>query len=181
MTSELVIKLKAQKPVPRAAMNLLENQFFSYLSTVEADSNPHITTMFYVWDEARLRIYMITGENSRKARNIRINNRVSVTVDNRDPESPAGNCGVLIRGRANIVDIEEIGDVIMNKYFGKYLLFLGTGFPLGSRVFIEVIPRILHYWKGVHFFKWLNPHYEKPLYKFSQVVSSISDSSTLQR
>ncbi|MHA2425596.1 MAG: pyridoxamine 5'-phosphate oxidase family protein [Candidatus Thorarchaeota archaeon] len=181
MASEISIKLEHQKPVPRAAMNILENQFFSYLSTVEAGSNPHITTMFYVWDEARLRIYMITGENSRKARNIRINNRVAVTVDERDPDSPARNCGVLIRGRANLVDIEEIGDIIMNRYFGKYLLFLGTGVPLGSRVFIEVVPRVLHYWKGSHFFKWQNPNYEKPLYKFSQVVSSISDSSTLQR
>jgi len=180
MASDITVKLKVQRPVPRAAMNLLENQFFSYLSTVEAGSNPHITTMFYVWDEARFRIYMITGENSRKARNIKVNNRVAVTVDERDPESPAGNCGVLIRGRANLVDVEEIGDVIMNKYWSKYLEFLGAGIPMGSRIFIEVIPRVLHFWEGIHFFKWLNPHYKKPLYKFSQVMSSISDSSTLQ-
>ncbi|MFW9953879.1 MAG: pyridoxamine 5'-phosphate oxidase family protein [Candidatus Thorarchaeota archaeon] len=180
MKSELTIQLKDQRPVPRAAMKLLEHQFFAYLSTVEAGSNPHITTMFYVWDEARLRIYMITGENSTKAQNIRKNNRVAVTVDERDPNSPAGNCGVLIRGRANLIDVEEVGDVIMNKYWSKYLKFLGTGFPMGSRVFIEVIPRVIHYWKGIHFFKWYNPDYEKPLYKFSQVVSSISGSSKVQ-
>ncbi|MFW9848568.1 MAG: pyridoxamine 5'-phosphate oxidase family protein [Candidatus Thorarchaeota archaeon] len=181
MDSKIVVQLKSQKSIPRAAMSILENQFFAYLSTVEADSNPHITTMFYVWDEARFRIYMITEENSRKARNIRINNRVAVTVDERDPNSPAGNCGVLIRGRANLVGIEEVGDVIMNKYWSKYLAFLGTAFPMGSRIVIEVVPRVLHSWKGIHFFRWINPDYEKPLYKFSQVVSSISDSSTLQR
>jgi nitroimidazol reductase NimA-like FMN-containing flavoprotein (pyridoxamine 5'-phosphate oxidase superfamily) len=115
--------------------------------------------MFYLWDSISMKVYLITSETSKKARNARKNTKVSVTIDTRDPESPEGNRGVLIRGRARLISIEEMGDVRLNKYMEKYLSFLGTGYPMGSRVVIEVTPRILNYWRGVRFFRWKNPEF----------------------
>ena len=147
--------------IPTEALQILEDGFFAYLGTARRPCSPHITTMFYLWDSERMKVYLITSENSTKAKNVRQNNKVSVTVDFRDPESPEGNRGVLIRGRARLISVEEMGDVRLNMYMERYLSFLGTGFPMGSRVVIEVTPRMLNYWRGVRFFRWKNPDFKK--------------------
>jgi len=145
--------------LPEYMNTLLESGFFAYFSTIEPKCNPHITTMFYLWNAEEKFIYLITSDDTRKIRNIKRNSSVAVTIDVRDPESPDGNAGVLIRGRADILSVEEMGDVLLNKYLEKYLRFLGTGFPMGSRLVIQVTPRIIHYWKGIKFASWKNPNY----------------------
>lgn len=147
--------------LPKEAFRIMDNGFFAYFATAEEGCSPHITTMFYIWDSTTNKIFLITGERTRKAKNVRRNNRVSVTIDERDPESPAGNRGVMIRGRARLISVEEMGDVLMNLYLEKYLHFLQEGWALGSRVVIEVTPRIINYWKGIHFHRWMNPNYRK--------------------
>jgi uncharacterized protein YhbP (UPF0306 family) len=161
---------KKCRGMPPRAMRIIENGFFAYLSTTEPECQPHITTMFYLWDTDTCRTYMITSEDTRKLRNIKRNPLVAVTIDERDPESPGGNRGVLIRGKARILSVTEMGDVLMNRYLLKYLDFLGTGFPMGSRVVIEVIPRVFHYWRGVNFYKWINPNYDKTLHSLTRMV-----------
>ncbi len=148
------------RQIPVEAIEILEDGFFAYLATIVEGCSPHITTMFYLWDPEKMKVFLITSQNSVKARNVKRNNRVSVTVDMRDPVSPEGNRGILIRGQARIISMEEMGDVLLNRYMEKYLSFLGTGFPMGSRIVIEVTPRILNYWKGVRFFKWKNPEFK---------------------
>ena len=145
--------------IPTEALQILEDGFFAYLGTARKSCTPHITTMFYLWDAEKMKVYLITSDTSTKAKNIRLNNKVSVTVDIRDPESPERNRGVLIRGRARLISVEEMGDVYLNRYMERYLRFLGTGFPMGSRVVIEVTPRVLNYWRGVRFFRWKNPEF----------------------
>lgn len=156
--------------IPPRAMAIIENGFFAYLSTAEPECSPHITTMFYLWDVETCRTYLITSEDTKKLRNIKRNPNVALTIDERDPESPKGNRGVLIRGKARILSVREMGDVLMNRYLQKYLDFLGRGFPMGSRVVIEVIPRVLHFWRGVNFHKWINPNYKKTLRSLTRLV-----------
>ncbi len=158
----LIPKTKRKPPLrifPEFMSKILSTCFFAYFATIEPKCNPHITTMFYLWNAEEKTIYLITSKDTRKIRNITRNSSVSVTVDERDPESPARNLGVLIRGRADLHSIEEVGDVLLNKYLEKNLRFLGTGFPMGSRIVIEVTPRIIHYWKGIKFASWKNPNY----------------------
>ncbi len=143
-----------QIEIPRYVHEILNNGFFAYLSTAEPGCLPHITTMFYYWDEETGKLYLITNEKTKKLKNILHNPNVAVTVDERDPHSPAGNKGVLVRGVAKVIGIPEMGDIILNKYMSKYLDFLGYGFPMGSRVALEVTPHIIHYWKGIKFYKW---------------------------
>lgn len=153
---------KRKRPLqvlPEYMNKIVDSGFFAYFSTIEPKCKPHITTMFYLWNTEEKIIYLITSNDSKKIRNIRRNSSVSVTIDVRDPESPARNEGVIIRGRADICSVEEMGDVLLNKYLEKNLRFLGTGFPMGSRIVICVIPRIIYYWKGVKFSSWKNPNY----------------------
>jgi len=152
------MKNESRNLIPTDALKILEDGFFAYLSTAQPGCMPHITTMFYLWDPETKKVYLITSESTKKLRNIKFNRNVAVTIDERDPASPAGNKGVLLRGAADIVSVEEIGDLLLNKYLTKYLDFLGYGFPMGSRVVIRVTPRIIHYWKGIHFYKWTNPN-----------------------
>ncbi len=151
------MKSEFQTQLPEEVHKILSDGFFAYLSTAEPGCLPHITTMFYLWDTESHRIYLITNEKTKKLKNIMKNPNVAITVDERDPESPAGNKGVLVRGVAEIISIPEMGDVLLNNYLSKYLDFLGYGFPMGSRIALEVTPRIIHYWKGIQFFKWTNP------------------------
>ncbi len=138
------------------ARKILREGFFAYFTTGNPRSFPHITTMFYIWDEESCTFYVITSESTKKVKNIQQNPNVALTIDERDPLSPAGNCGVLVRGKARVIPIEEMGDILMNKYWAKYLNVLGQGFPMGSRLAIEITPRVIHYWSGIHFFKWVD-------------------------
>ena len=140
--------------IPAAALDILRNGFFAYLGTTDLECNPHVTPMFYIWDDETRTIHLVTSRQSKKALNIRRNKNVSVTVDQRDSASPAGNVGVMVRGRGYLAETEDVDDKLMAKYLEKYAGFLGTGYPLGSRIAIRVIPRTVFYWKGTSFYTW---------------------------
>jgi hypothetical protein len=80
-----------------------------------------------------------------------------VTIDVRDPASPAGNSGVMIQGVAFLVEMEVAYPELILRYMEKYVEFLGTGYPLSSRIVIRVTPRSISYWKGTEFYKWKKP------------------------
>ncbi len=152
---------KSVGEIPDEALDILRDGFFAYFGNIEPGCYPHLTTMFYIWDDESCSVYLISSEGTRKVKNLMRNSEVSVTIDERDPTSPAGNRGVLIRGLSKLITIEEMGDVLMNRYFAKYTDFLGTGFPIGSRIAIQVTPRTLNYWKGIHFSRWKNPSFSR--------------------
>ncbi len=145
--------------IPDGALDILRSGFFSYLGTSEADCMPHLTAMFYVWQEQSKQIFMVTTKGSHKISNIRKNTKVCVTVDERDAVLPAANSGVMIRGRAMMVEMELLDEAITLDFLGKYMSFLGAGYPLGNRIAIKVTPKILSYWRGMDFYRWRNPDY----------------------
>jgi nitroimidazol reductase NimA-like FMN-containing flavoprotein (pyridoxamine 5'-phosphate oxidase superfamily) len=145
---------KKTQTIPEAAREILREGFFAYLGTAEPGCQPHVTAMFYIWDEDENFLYLVTSKESKKVLNIRRNRKVSVTIDVRDPSSPAGNSGVMIRGVAFLVEMEVAYEHLMLEYMEKYMDFIGTGYPLGSRIAIRVTPRSISYWKGTEFYKW---------------------------
>ena len=142
------------KDIPKGALEILEDGFFAYLGTIEPGCDPHLTAMFYLWDDDSRSIYLVSTKTSRKVANIRKNTRVCVTVDRRDPKSPAGNCGVMIQGRAQLIEMEIADNIVMVEFLAKYMHFLGPGYPMGSRIAIQVKPRKISFWKGARFFQW---------------------------
>jgi nitroimidazol reductase NimA-like FMN-containing flavoprotein (pyridoxamine 5'-phosphate oxidase superfamily) len=151
--------VKIAKEIPEEALRILKSGFFSYLGTSEAGCLPHLTAMFYVWHDPSKQIYMITTRGSRKISNIRKNTKVCVTVDERNAVLPAANRGVMIKGRAMMVEMELVEDNITVDFLAKYIDFLGAGYPIGNRIAIRVTPRILSYWRGTDFYRWKNPDY----------------------
>ncbi|MFW9768050.1 MAG: pyridoxamine 5'-phosphate oxidase family protein [Candidatus Thorarchaeota archaeon] len=145
---------KKTKKIPKQALSILDNGFFAYLGTAEQGCDPHLTAMFYIWDDSSQTIQLVSTKKSRKVNNIRRNTRVCVTIDKRDPRSPARNCGVMIQGRAKLVEMEVADDMVMVNFLDKYIHFLGPGYPMGSRIVIRVHPKKISYWMGANFYKW---------------------------
>jgi nitroimidazol reductase NimA-like FMN-containing flavoprotein (pyridoxamine 5'-phosphate oxidase superfamily) len=144
------------KEIPPEALEILRTGSFAYLGTAEPDCDPHLTAMFFLWDDESRSIYLISTKTSRKVANIRRNTRVCVTVDRRDPKSPARNLGVMIQGRAQLVEMQIVDSLVMVNFLDKYMHFLGPGYPMGSRIAIQVRPKTISFWKGAKFFKWRN-------------------------
>ncbi len=151
--------VKKTQKIPEEALRILKSGFFSYLGTSEVGCIPHLTAMFYLWHDPSKCLYMITTKGSQKIANIRRNTKVCVTVDERNAVDPAANRGVMIRGRAMMVEMELVDDAITVDFLAKYIHFLGAGYPMGSRIGIRVTPRILSYWRGTNFYQWRNPNY----------------------
>lgn len=147
---------KKMKEIPEDALTILRKGFFAYLGTTEAECDPHLTAMFYLWDDESKTVYMISTRKSRKVLNIRNNTKVCVTIDERDPKSPAGNCGVMIQGRAQLIEMQVADVIVMVNFLDKYMNFLGPGYPMGNRIAIQVRPRKISYWMGANFYQWKN-------------------------
>jgi nitroimidazol reductase NimA-like FMN-containing flavoprotein (pyridoxamine 5'-phosphate oxidase superfamily) len=148
---------KKAEEIPKEALSILRKGFFAYLGTAEPGCDPHLTAMFYMWDDDSESIYLVSTRKSRKVTNIRRNTRVCVTVDERDSKSPAGNCGVMIQGRAQLIEMEIADNRIMVEFLSKYMQFLGPGYPMGSRIAIKIKPKKISYWMGANFYQWKNP------------------------
>ncbi len=145
------------KEIPEEALRILKSSFFSYLGTSEPGCLPHLTAMFYVWDDTSKSVYLISTKGSRKISNIRRNTKVSLTVDERNAISPAANRGVMIQGRAMMIEMELVDESITLDFLEKYIKFLGAGYPLGNRIAIRITPKVISYWRGTRFYRWKNP------------------------
>jgi len=88
--------------VPDDIRDLMTKCYFAYLCTVDEANQPHITPIFFEYDDSTRLTYFMSASESTKIRNIRLNNRVSLTADIRDPINPFNNVGVMIEGEAKI-------------------------------------------------------------------------------
>jgi PPOX class F420-dependent enzyme/OxyR family protein len=94
----------------------LRKQQVGRLATVSRDQFPHVTPLCYATDGERL--YLATAYDSKKARNIRENSKVSLVVD--EFISWENYRGVLVSGNAELIsrgNLHQIGrDLIYKKY-----------------------------------------------------------------
>jgi len=88
--------------VPDEIRNVMTKCYFAYLCTVDEANQPHVTPIFFEYDDSTSLTYFMSASESTKIRNIRLNNRVSLTADIRDPINPFNNVGVMIDGEARI-------------------------------------------------------------------------------
>lgn len=82
--------------------DLLRDSYFAYLCTVDEENTPHITPIFFVFHEKSNLVYFMSSLKSKKIANILLNNKVSLTVDVRDPANPFNNKGAMIEGEAHL-------------------------------------------------------------------------------
>ena len=82
-------------------LSFFEEAQFARLGTINEDGTIHIAPIFFKYDKGQ--ILMATQDPSRKARNIRRNNNVTVLIDTTDVPFK----GVLIYGTAEL-DYEDV-------------------------------------------------------------------------
>lgn len=98
---------------------VLTKSHFAYLCTTDRENQPHITPMFYIFDQETSDIFITAASNSKKMSNIRTNPKISLTIDIRDPVNPFKNHGVMVQGKAVVVKTEE-GKLVFN--VGMYMV-----------------------------------------------------------
>jgi len=155
----------SSKKLPSEISELLKESHFAYFCTTDQKNQPHITPMFFFFDEETNETFVLTPLTSKKIENIRTNPKVCLTVDVRHPENPFENSGVMVQGTAMI---EKTIDSFSTGQDEK-LMKIHTGFnkkyPVLSEAqaltevkyqeFTEVLVRVrankMVYWKGPHF------------------------------
>lgn len=113
-------------PSGRAAVRLDEAETAAFLdsnikvqiATIGADGAPHLTTLFYVYDEGRIAFW--TYASSQKVANLRRDPRISALVE--DGEDYGELRGVSVRGRARLVEdydgIRALGAKVLARMAG---------------------------------------------------------------
>ena len=107
-------------------MEYMKEQWVGRLATVSKRQTPQLTPVGFAADEHR--VYMNIKHDSKKARNIRVNPRVSFVVD--DFPSWEVIRGVSIRGRAKLVsggELHETGKTLIYEKYPRYEAEYGVG------------------------------------------------------
>lgn len=147
--------------IPDEIRNILYGNYFGYVCTSDGHDRPHLTPVFFVYDEASRKIFFITNDKSKKVRNISENPKVSITVDIRDPVNPFNNEGVMAQGTATITEkapIYFMSEETLQLYYDIYMEFKSKyqqvieNKPLGENdVIVQVNIEKMVYWRGPHF------------------------------
>lgn len=147
--------------IPDEIRNILYGNYFGYVCTSDRLDQPHLTPVFFVYDENSQKIFFITNEKSKKIKNLSENPNVSITIDIRDPVNPFNNEGVMAQGKAKITEKEPIyfmSKETLELYYDIYMEFKSKyqavieNKQLGENdVIVQLKIEKMVYWKGPHF------------------------------
>jgi len=156
-----------KQKLPPEMTEVLSTGHFAYLCTTDQENQPHITPMFFAFDETNNNFYVTTSAGSKKMKNLQINAKISLAIDIRDPTNPFNNRGVMVQGKAMIEECfksisEAAGDkelmAASEAFQRKYpVLFREAQFPVNveyekfSEALIKIIPDKMTYWRGPNF------------------------------
>ena len=104
---------------------LLQGTLTGKLGTVKKDGSPHVVPIWFILDDTNdetknLNIFFMTGNMSVKARNIHINNRVSICIDDQTPPfSFVTVYGVAEIQQFNRNELFKWATKIAERYMGK--------------------------------------------------------------
>ena len=129
---------------------LVDNKHNIHLCTIDSIGDPNIHPTWYYFDSTNDRFYIETSKNSKKIKNLTINNIIYYCVD--DPNPPYK--GVRGKGKIKIHDDVEhnipIVEKIMVKYLGSLAHPMATSLISsvkdGDSVILEIIPSYYSSW-----------------------------------
>jgi nitroimidazol reductase NimA-like FMN-containing flavoprotein (pyridoxamine 5'-phosphate oxidase superfamily) len=136
------------------------------LCTTDKDNQPHITPMFFAFDEATNNFFVMTSSGSKKMQNLQANAKISLAIDIRDATNPFNNRGVMVQGTAMIEKcvkpLSEVYDkeltAASEAFQKKYpVLIREAKFPVNveyekfSEALIKIVPDKMTYWRGPNF------------------------------
>lgn len=109
-------------PVPESVHDLLTGRHLGHLATVDASGQPQVNPVWFLWEDGRLLLSVLSDTN--KYRNLRGNPNVAMSV--LDP----ANSGRSIELRGHVVDLELYLDLtFVNRLAQKYT---GADFSAGK-------------------------------------------------
>lgn len=82
-----------------------------WLASVRASGAPHLVPIWFVARDGL--IYLCTGPDSVKARNIRSNDRVALALED-------GSKPVIVEGTARILTFEQAPAIVLDEFKAKY-------------------------------------------------------------
>lgn len=120
--------------VPVSHQDIIERAQIVVLATLNPDGAPHVTAMWFLWDEGRLRISLNAARQ--KTKNLMRDPRVSAFFT--DPENPYRT--VELRGTVTIEPDPEyrLADRVGAKYGGANLREMDQ--PGETRIAVTVVP-----------------------------------------
>ena len=155
-----------KQELPPEMKEVLSTGHFAYLCTTDQDNQPHITPMFFAFDETNNNFYVMTSSGSKKLKNLLVNAKISLAIDIRDPTNPFNNRGLMVQGKAiiekQIKSLSEVDDkelkAASEAFQKKYpVLIQEAKFPVNveyakfSETLIKIIPDKMTYWRGPNF------------------------------
>jgi PPOX class probable F420-dependent enzyme len=128
----------------KASTELVARERVCRLATVSADGQPHLVPVCHVLVNGK--IYLGSGDDGAKVRNIKANPRVTVTVDLYS-DHWASLKGVMVQGRAKLI---ERGPAFMRarrKLYEKYPQYAkDAAISPSDSVVVEVTPTHVFAW-----------------------------------
>lgn len=121
--------------------------------------------MFFILDKEGNDFYVVTSSGSKKMKNIRVNPKVSLTIDIRDRLNPFNNRGVMVQGEAYVEKtVNSLGVVRDEKLVKAYKSFrekypvlqrvhtpFAAEYKRFSETLIRIVPSKMVYWRGPSF------------------------------
>jgi uncharacterized pyridoxamine 5'-phosphate oxidase family protein len=155
------------KDLKKEVINILKKKNWLVLSTVDKNNVPYSAVVVYQSDGKV--IYFMTGRNTLKAKNIKDNNSVSVTIPFWKgffhKILPAPPAELYFTAKA---EIKPFDNVEARKIFSKYLKYQENVEHLDDNIWIKIIPdkRISTYGVGIRLFQMRNPEKARNFVEF---------------
>lgn len=98
----------------RSLLSRLSRENTIWIATVRPDGRPHMTPVWFIWLEDK--VYIATGSDTRKFANLRLNQKVALSLPDTDRV-------IIIEGEAHVADYrtaDKLADYFYNKYEWDY-------------------------------------------------------------
>ena len=129
---------------------LSDSKLNLHLGTIDQDHYPNVHPTWYIYDDSKDVIFIETGKQSKKANNLKRNDKIYFCIDNGNPPYK----GIRGKGTVRILSDPDanlpIAEKIMMKYLGsvdhpmaKTLL---EGVRNGNSVILEIKPQYYSTW-----------------------------------
>jgi hypothetical protein len=166
----LYLRLLYVRSIPKGFLNLISTSKFAQVGTV-SDGIPHITPTLFVFDGRNF--FIATSVKSRKIKNLRKNNKLTIFIGSQCDEDLTKSIGVMISGRSKVYGYNFQTGIYYHLLLGVlmiriYLLFFRKYpnylkyywrvhrsypsawqlFPILSRTIIEIVPEQFFSWKS---------------------------------
>lgn len=123
----------------------LKTQKILHLTTIESKNTPHVVPVWYLYSSKK--IYIGTNTKTKKAQNIRKNNKVAFCID-RGVNTPI--FGVMGQGNANVIlennKVKKIAKKILARYFKDLQNKSAIELLDNTDCIIEIIPQKISAW-----------------------------------